>query len=123
MLLPVLVLASLIVMGFASYAGYVFWKWAIALYQSGFFSKRRIAGFMSASAIAFAGGYILFPLKQAAVFAQSIEVDLQPFFDNLSIYLPVFIGIFGIVAAIAGAMALARNIMSAVVKAFSGGSL
>ena len=60
------------------------------------------------------------------VMAQSeltLDFDLTPFFDALNLYLPVFIGIFAIVGGIAGAMALAKFVINAVVNAFRGGNL
>ena len=54
---------------------------------------------------------------------ETITFDLAPFFTSLNQYLPIFIGLFAIVGGIAGAMALARYVIGAVVRAFSGGSL
>lgn len=51
------------------------------------------------------------------------SIDLQPFFDGLAVWLPLFIGIFGFVGAIVGAMALARMLINAVINAFRGNSL
>ena len=53
----------------------------------------------------------------------SIDFDLQPFFDSLNVYLPIFIGLFAIVGGIAGAMALAKYVIGAIVDAFRGGKL
>lgn len=53
----------------------------------------------------------------------SLEFDLQPFFDSLNTYLPIFIGLFAIVGGIAGAIALARYVINAVIGAFQGGKL
>ncbi len=53
----------------------------------------------------------------------SIDFDLTPFFDSLNTYLPIFIGLFAVIGGIAGAMALARYVIGAVVKAFSGGQI
>ena len=60
-----------------------------------------------------------------AAYAQSttIQFDLSPFFTSLNQYLPIFIGLFAIVGGIAGAMALARFVIGAVVNAFRGGSI
>ena len=60
----------------------------------------------------------------APTYAQTtLEFDLSPFFDQLNVYLPIFIGLFAIVGGIAGAIALARYVINAVVDAFKGGSL
>ena len=61
----------------------------------------------------------------APSFAQSdtISFDLAPFFESLNTYLPIFIGLFAVIGGIAGAMALARYVIGAVVRAFSGGSI
>jgi hypothetical protein len=41
----------------------------------------------------------------------SLDIDLSPFFDQLNVYLPVFLGLFAIVGAIGGAIALSgKNI-------------
>jgi len=53
----------------------------------------------------------------------SIDWDLQPFFDSLNTYLPVFIGLFAVVGGIAGAMALSKYVIGAIVDAFRGGKL
>ena len=50
----------------------------------------------------------------------SLEWDLTPFFENLNTYLPMFIAVFAIVGGIAGAMALAKFVVGAIVDAFSG---
>jgi hypothetical protein len=52
----------------------------------------------------------------------SIEWDLQPFFDALNTYLPIFISLFAIVGGIAGAMALAKFVIGSIVTAFRGGT-
>jgi hypothetical protein len=51
----------------------------------------------------------------------SIEWDLTPFFDSLNTYLPLFIGLFAVIGGIAGAMALSKFVIGAVVDAFKGG--
>ena len=51
----------------------------------------------------------------------SIDWDLTPFFDSLNTYLPIFIGLFAIVGGIAGAMALSKYVIGAIVDAFRGG--
>jgi hypothetical protein len=53
----------------------------------------------------------------------SLSFDLQPFFDSLNQYLPVFIGLFAIIGGISGAMALSRYVINAIVDAFSGRGL
>ena len=53
----------------------------------------------------------------------SLDLDLSPFFDQLNIYLPVFLGLFAIIGAIGGAIALSKMIIGAVVNAFSGKSI
>ena len=50
----------------------------------------------------------------------SLDIDLSPFFTQLNIYLPVFLGLFAIVGAIGGAIALSKMIIGAIVNAFSG---
>lgn len=49
-----------------------------------------------------------------------LDFNLDPFFAALNQYLPIFIGLFAIIGGIAGAMALARYVIGAVVRAFSG---
>jgi phage shock protein PspC (stress-responsive transcriptional regulator) len=63
--------------------------------------------------------------SSAPSFAQSLSLnfDLQPFFDNMNVYLPVFIGVFGIVGGIAAALVLSRFVINAVINAFKGGSV
>lgn len=73
-------------------------------------------------------GAMLMLFAVPATFAQgdpapTLDFDLTPFFDALNTYLPIFIGLFAIVGGIAGAIALARFVINAVVKAFSGGSI
>ncbi len=70
-------------------------------------------GALALSAVSFAGD---------AVYAQSdtIQFNLAPFFESLNVYLPIFIGLFAVIGGIAGAMALAKFVIGAVVKAFSG---
>jgi hypothetical protein len=117
------IMAAVVLTVAASYAGYLFWNKVFALYQSGFFTKENTARVVSAFVIAFVVVAVAFPTT-AVSFAQStIEFDLDPFFDSLNTYLPIFIGLFAIVGGIAGAMALARYVIGAVVRAFSGGSI
>lgn len=52
--------------------------------------------------------------------SDSITFDLSPFFTSLNQYLPIFIGLFALIGGIAGAMALAKFVIGAVVDAFSG---
>jgi hypothetical protein len=60
----------------------------------------------------------------APTFAQSstptLTFNIDPFFDAMNDYLPMFMGIFAIAAAIAGAAALVRMVLGAIVEAFSG---
>lgn len=94
------------------YGGYKAVVWAKA--------NARFAG-IGASGMA---AMMVLALAPANTFAQStIEFDLAPFFDSLNTYLPIFIGLFAIVGGIAGAMALARYVIGAVVRAFSGGTI
>lgn len=84
---------------------------------------RKYAGQLAAAAGAFVVGVNTFA-PVAPTYAQTtLEFDLTPFFDSLNTYLPIFIGLFAIVGGIAGAMALARYVINAVVNAFKGGSL
>jgi hypothetical protein len=80
----------------------------------------------SAQLAAAAGAFISIA-SVAPTYAQettpTLTFDLTPFFDSLNTYLPIFIGLFAIVGGIAGAMALARYVINAVVNAFKGGSL
>jgi hypothetical protein len=50
----------------------------------------------------------------------SLDIDLSPFFDQLNAYLPAFLGLFAVIGAIGGAIALSKMIIGAVVNAFSG---
>lgn len=106
-----------------SYAGYLAWNLIFKLAKTGFFTKMTVARIASAFVIAFAGAAVVFPVTPAAFAQSTIDFDLAPFFDSLNTYLPIFIGLFAIVGGIAGAMALARYVIGAVVRAFSGGSI
>jgi hypothetical protein len=53
----------------------------------------------------------------------TLDINLDPFFTSLNQYLPIFISLFAIVGGIAGAMALAKYVIGAIVRAFSGGGL
>ena len=55
--------------------------------------------------------------------APTIDFDLTPFFTSLNTYLPIFMALFAVIGGIAGAMALSRYIIGAIVRAFSGGSI
>lgn len=97
----------------SSYGAYLAWSWL-----------RNSARFNPVSALA-AGVLAVATLTPfAPAYAQTtLEFDLSPFFSSLNTYLPIFIGLFAIVGGIAGAMALARYVINAVVNAFKGGSL
>jgi hypothetical protein len=101
-----------------SYGGYVFWSWVFAQKKEG---NLKISAQLGA--LVFAAG--VFALSGGSAFAQSdtIEFDLSPFFTSLNQYLPIFIGLFAVIGGIAGAMALARYVIGAVVRAFSGGTI
>jgi len=104
-------IAFLAVMSVA-YGGYVFGTYV----KSRGMSKTNLGLAMAAlvmTAISFVGD---------ATYAQSdtIDFDLAPFFESLNVYLPIFIGLFAVIGGIAGAMALAKFVIGAVVKAFSG---
>lgn len=53
----------------------------------------------------------------------SIDLDLQPFFDSLNQYLPVFLAVFGLIGGISAAILFGRFIIGLVVKALSGQSM
>lgn len=113
------VLAALVILLAVSYGGYLFWSWV--------FTQTRKSSGVNINPIVSALAVGLFVMATGGgAFAQStptITFDLTPFFDSLNSYLPIFIGLFGIVGGIAGAMALARYVIGAVVRAFSGGSI
>lgn len=114
------VLAGLLALAAVSYGGYLFWTWVFAM---GIKDTAKQYAPHAIAAMAFVA--VGFPASGVA-FAQSapsISFDMQPFFDSLNQYLPIFISLFGIIGGIAGAMALARYIIGAVVRAFSGGSI
>lgn len=52
--------------------------------------------------------------------APTLDFDVSPLFESMNTYLPMFMGVFAIAAAIAGSAALVRMILSAIVDAFSG---
>ncbi len=52
----------------------------------------------------------------------SIDLDLTSFFTSLNLYLPVFMGIFGMIGGIIAALAFARYIISLISGALSGNS-
>ena len=106
------IVLSLLLTGAVAYGGHLVFVWAR--------NNARFAG-MGGSALA---AMMIVALAPANTFAQSqLEFDLSPFFDSLNTYLPIFIGLFAIVGGIAGAMALARYVINAIVNAFKGGSL
>jgi hypothetical protein len=78
---------------------------------------------LATSAGAFVAAVAAFAPVAPAYAQTTLEFDLTPFFDSLNTYLPIFIGLFAIVGGIAGAMALARYVINAIVNAFKGGSL
>ncbi len=123
-LLVLQALAMTFVLAAVSYAGYRAWTFVFTLYRQGYFTKENVARVGSAFVIAVASVAVVMPVSVGAAYAQStIEFDLSPFFDSLNTYLPIFIGLFAIIGGIAGAIALARYVIGAVVKAFSGGSI
>lgn len=50
----------------------------------------------------------------------TLDFDIDPFFTAMNDYLPMFMGIFAVAAAIAGAAALVRMVLGSIVDAFSG---
>lgn len=115
-------LALLVAVAFVlavSYGGHLFWSWVESRQKDGKLDIDPNIGALALAAFIFA--------STGSVFAQSstptINFDLTPFFDSLNVYLPIFITLFGVIGGIAGAMALARYIIGAVVRAFSGGSI
>ena len=71
------------------------------------------------------GGYIsafVAMLTSSPAFASgtTINFDLEPFFTSLNEYLPVFIGLFGLIAGIVAAMGFAKYIMGVISNALSG---
>jgi hypothetical protein len=105
----------------ASYAGFLFWTWFLRLWNN---SKENTARLVSAFILMLAFIAVVMPVSVGSVYAQSaIDFDLSPFFDSLNTYLPIFIGIFAVVGGIAGAIALARYVIGAVVRAFAGGKI
>lgn len=53
----------------------------------------------------------------------ALNIDLNPLFDNINTYIPVFFGIFAIPGGIAIAIVLVRFIINAVRGAFEGKSV
>lgn len=51
----------------------------------------------------------------------SLDLDLQPFFDQLNTFLPIFLNLFAVVGGISAAMVLSKTIIEAIVSAFSRG--
>jgi hypothetical protein len=118
------ILAIALVLAAVSYAGFRLWTFAFELNRKGYFTSANTARLLSAFVMALAFVAVAMPASVGAVFAQStIDFDLEPFFTSLNTYLPIFIGLFAIVGGIAGAMALARYVIGAVVRAFSGGTI
>lgn len=118
-LLAILALAVL-----AAYGGHVIWEIS-RNWMSQRLNRRGVLHVAAALllALAFATVAVSLVMPDQVASAQSFDVDLQPFFDNLNIYLPLFISIFAIVGGIAGAIALAKLVINAIVKTFQGGSL
>lgn len=114
LLMLVIILALLAV----SYGGFLFWSWVFA--QSKKSTGNSVNGLLAALVTS-----VFLSMSTGASYASTptIAFDLTPFFDSLNLYLPIFIGLFGIVGGIAGAMALARYVIGAVVRAFSGQSI
>lgn len=50
----------------------------------------------------------------------TLNFNLDPFFESLNQYLPIFIGLFAVIGGIAGAMALSNFVIGKVVDAFTG---
>lgn len=50
----------------------------------------------------------------------SIDLDLTPFFDSMNQYLPIFMGVFGIIGGIIAALAFSRYIVGLISNALSG---
>jgi hypothetical protein len=84
---------------------------------------RQHARAIATSVGAFVAAVAAFAPVAPAYAQTTLDFDLTPFFDSLNVYLPIFIGLFAIVGGIAGAIALARYVINAVVDAFKGGSL
>lgn len=75
-------------------------------------------------ALAASAGAVSVALGSVPTYAQTtLNFDITPFFEQLGVYLPVFIGIFAIVGGIAAAIALSKLVINAVVDAFKGGSM
>ena len=111
------IVLAVLVVGIVSYGSYLFWSWVFAMRVQG---KSRELGQLAA----FAFALVAFSISgHSFASTPTLEFDLTPFFDSLNAYLPIFIGLFAIVGGIAGAMALARYVVSAVVRAFSGGTI
>lgn len=53
----------------------------------------------------------------------SLDIDLQPFFDALNDYLPIFISVFAVIGGLVAAMGFARYIVNAFISAFNGGRI
>lgn len=62
---------------------------------------------------------------QVAVHAASLSlnINLQPLFDNVNVYLPIFFLVFAIPGAIVIAMLISKLIINSVRAAFEGGKL
>jgi len=105
-------ITALALMMLATYGANRAWQWL---------STTRRGGSIAALALtALTAGVMAQP---ASAQSQTIDFDIQPFFDSLNSWLPTMIQIFAIVGGIIGAMALARYIISTIVKAFQGGQL
>lgn len=118
------VLVTILIVLAVSYGGYVFWTWFFKNNDNPFAKNKGITKINPVLSALAVGVFMM--ATTGGAFAQStptITFDLSPFFDSLNSYLPIFIGLFGIVGGIAGAMALARYVIGAVVRAFSGGSI
>lgn len=108
------IIVALVVLAAIAYGGSRLWAW-VSMPQN-----RAKVGMAVSAFVAMVS--VVFPV--APSYAQStLTFDLTPFFDSLNVYLPIFIGLFAIVGGIAGAMALARYVINAIVSAFKGGSL
>lgn len=82
--------------------------------------RRQALGVFGACFIA---AIALFQQTATHAASLSLNIDLQPLFDNINIYLPIFFLIFAIPGAIVIAMLIAKLIINSVRAAFEGGKI
>lgn len=85
--------------------------------------RRYGARALGALAAAAALAAVLLPNGYARASALSLSIDVQPLFDAIQSYVPLFFGILAIGGGIAIGLAIARFVINSIKSAFEGRSL